>query len=118
METMEEQKIIEFNNLISNCQDSILIRDYVKILKNDGVLIGQNQMFKWLKMNEFIYRDTFLNQWLPYKKHIDNGLFKLTQSFHNTPYGKRSRNTIRITIVGQKYFYEKLKVIFCYKEVV
>jgi anti-repressor protein len=44
----------EFGNAVSNNAGGLLIRDYVKVLENDGVKIGQDKFFSWLHINNYI----------------------------------------------------------------
>lgn len=102
----------EFGNAVSNNAGGILIRDYVKILENDGIRIGQDKLFSWLHLNGYIYRQKgYKPQWIPYKQYIEQGLFRVKETpISNSQYGDWISITIRVTGKGQKYFYEKLKV--------
>lgn len=100
----------EFGNAIGNCQDAVLIRDYCKVIANAGIKIGQDRFFSWLHVNEYIYRDKALKQWMPYQKYVDMGLFKVKETRISTKeHGDMISYTVKITGKGQKYFYEKLK---------
>ena len=101
----------EFGNAVSNNAGGILIRDYVKILENDGIRIGQDKLFSWLHLNGYIYRQKgYKPQWIPYKQYIEQGLFRIKETpISNPQYGDWISITIRVTGKGQKYFYEKLK---------
>ncbi|MDD5065007.1 MAG: antA/AntB antirepressor family protein [Phycisphaerae bacterium] len=102
----------EFGMTVGSNKGGILVRDYVKLLANDGIKIGQDQFFSWLNLHGYIYKTKeYKPQWLPYKQYVkDQELFKITEipissEFH----GDFIKTTIRITGKGQKYFYEKLK---------
>lgn len=100
----------EFGNTIGNSKGTVLIRDYAKVLANDGIRIKQKELFEWLNKNRYIYRDKKSNDWLPYKPYIDQGLFKVTERTYSTNNsGDKIGYTTRITGKGQRYFYEKLK---------
>jgi anti-repressor protein len=101
----------EFGNAVSKNAGGILIRDYVKILENDGIKIGQDKLFSWLHLNGYIYRQKgYKPQWIPYKHYIEQGLFRVKETPISSPeYGDWISITIRVTGKGQKYFYEKLK---------
>lgn len=99
----------EFGNAVGNCQDSILIRDYVKILANDGIKIKQCELFAWL-LNKYIYKDKSTGDYLPYKEYVKQELFKVKETpFSTNTTGDKLSYTTKITGKGQKYFYEKLK---------
>ena len=101
----------EFGNAVSNNAGGILIRDYVKILENDGIRIGQDKLFSWLHLNGYIYRQKgHKPQWIPYKQYIEQELFRIKETPVSSPqYGDWISITMRVTGKGQKYFYEKLK---------
>jgi anti-repressor protein len=100
-----------FGNAVSNNAGGILVRDYVKILENDGIKIGQDKLFSWLHLNGYIYRQKgYKPQWIPYKQYIEQGLFRVKETPVSSPqYGDWISITMRVTGKGQKYFYEKLK---------
>jgi prophage antirepressor-like protein len=100
----------EFGNAVGNCQDAILIRDFSKVMANAGIKMGQDKFFSWLHVNGYIYRDKSLNQWMPYQKYVDMGLFKVKETaFSTNTRGDKISYTIKITGKGQRYFFEKLK---------
>lgn len=101
----------EFGNAVSNNAGGLLIRDYVKVLENDGIKIGQDKFFSWLHVNGYIYRQKgFKPQWIPYKQYVEQGLFRVKETPVSSPqHGDWISITIRVTGKGQKYFYEKLK---------
>ena len=101
----------EFGNAVSNNAGGILIRDYVKVLENDGIRIGQDRFFSWLHLNKYIYRQGgYKPQWIPYKQYVAQGLFRVKETPVSTPdHGDWISYTIRLTGKGQRYFYEKLK---------
>jgi len=103
----------EFGNAVSNNAGGILVRDYVKILENDGIKIGQDKLFSWLHLNGYIYRQKgYKPQWIPYKQYVEQGLFRVKETPVSSPqYGDWISITIRVTGKGQKYFYEKLKAV-------
>jgi anti-repressor protein len=101
----------EFGNAVGNCQDSILIRDFAKVLANASIRIGQAQLFSWLHANGYIYRDKGTNDWIAKQKYVDQGLFRIKETPYSTNTGgDRITITTKVTGKGQRYFYEKLKV--------
>lgn len=101
----------EFGMTVGSSKGSILIRDYVKILANGGIKIGQDKFFSWLHINGYIYRISgYKGQWMPYRRYVDQGLFKVKEMPISTnEHGDMIRYTVRITGKGQQYFYEKLR---------
>ena len=103
----------EFGNAVSNNQGGILIRDYVKVLENDGIKIGQDKFFSWLHLNGYIYRiKGYRDQWMVYKRFVEQGLFRVKETpVSSEKHGDWISYTLRVTGKGQRYFYEKLKQI-------
>jgi anti-repressor protein len=101
----------ELGNAVSNNAGGILVRDYVKVLANDGINTTQDKFFSWLHLKGYIYRQKgYKPQWIPYKQFVEQGLFRIKETPVSTPnHGDWLSITIRITGKGQKYFYEKLK---------
>lgn len=99
-----------FGTAIGNCSNAVLIRDYVKILAGANIKISQDKLFKWLHSKGYIYRDKGTDQWLTYKKYIDMGIFLVSQSRIKIPnFGEKQSFTLKITVIGQKFFYEELR---------
>lgn len=100
----------EFGNTVGNCKDGILVRDFSKVLANAGIKIGQDDLFRWLNKNKYIYRDKSSSEWRPQLRYVKQGLFKVRETVISTnTRGDIIKCTMRITGKGQKYFYEKLK---------
>ena len=101
----------EFGNAVSNNAGGILVRDYVKVLENDGIRIGQDKLFSWLHLKGYIYRvKGYKPQWIPYKQYVEQGLFRVKETPVSSPTsGDWIAYTLRVTGKGQRYFYEKLK---------
>lgn len=100
----------EFGNAVGNCQDAILVRDFAKVLANDGIKIGQDRLFSWLNVKKYIFRDKSSKDWRPYQTYVDQGLFRIKETKIGTnSHGEKIHFTTKITGKGQKYFYEKLK---------
>jgi anti-repressor protein len=100
----------EFGNAVSGCQDSILIRDFAKLLANAGITIGQDRLFSWLNIKGYIFRDRSSGDWRPKQVYVDQGLFRVKESRISTnSRGECLRFTTKITGKGQRYFFDKLK---------
>jgi len=100
----------EFGRAVSNCEDSVLIRDFAKLLANAGITIGQDRLFSWLNLKGYIYRDKSSGDWRPKQVYVDQGLFRVKESKISTnSRGECLRFTTKITGKGQRYFFDKLK---------
>jgi anti-repressor protein len=96
----DKPKVI-FADAVSTTKDTILIRDLAKILKGNGVDMGQNRLFKLLRQDGFLIKKD--NS--PTQKSMNLGLFELTETaiLHNSGETTISK-TPRVTGVGQLYF--------------
>jgi len=110
----------EFGNAVGNSKGSILVRDYVKILAKDGIKIGQDQFFEWLRANKYIYKiKGYKSQWSATKSSIDLGVLEMIERpFSSNESGDFIAYTVKITGHGQRYFYKQLKKSTFKKEVV
>ena len=108
--TIEEQrpKVI-FANAVSASHTSILVGDFAKLMRQNGLNFGQNRMFAWLRENGYLISRKG-NSWnMPTQKSMDLGLFEIKETTINHSDGHISINkTPKITGKGQLYFADKL----------
>lgn len=108
--TIEEQrpKVI-FANAVSASHTSILVGDFAKLMRQNGLNFGQNRMFAWLRENGYLISRKG-NSWnMPTQKVMDLGLFEIKETTINHSDGHISINkTPKITGKGQLYFADKL----------
>lgn len=115
----KERKILEltpaadFGNTVGSSSDSMLIRDYVKVLSKGGIKIPQDKFFTWLYKNRYIYRTKESKpQWKAYSQFTDlgTGIIEMVERPYSTnSHGDKIGFTVKITGKGQKYFFEKLR---------
>lgn len=105
LEKIEEDKpLVDFAETISKTSDSISIGDFAKLIKDEGVKLGRNKLFEWLRDNKYLMKDN-----KPYQKYIDNGYFEIIEYSYNTPYGSKFGIKTLITGIGQIKIIEKLR---------
>ena len=98
-----------FANAVSASQTSILIGDFAKLLRQNGLDIGQNRLFIWLRENGFLINRKGDSWNMPTQRSMDRGLFEIKERTHHEPNGTiRISKTTKITGKGQVYFMEKL----------
>lgn len=85
--------------------DSILIGDLAKILCQNGLDIGQNRLFSWLRLNGYLCRRRGESYNLPTQKAMEMGLFEVKETtvIHNSGLTKVMK-TPKVTGLGQQYF--------------
>lgn len=85
--------------------DSILIGDLAKILCQNGLDIGQNRLFSWLRLNGYLCRRRGESYNLPTQKAMEMGLFEVKETtvIHNSGLTKVMK-TPKVTGLEQQYF--------------
>ena len=97
-----------FADAVSASKSSCLIGELAKILKQNGIDIGQNKLFQWLRSNGYLIsrRGESWNQ--PTQKSVQLGLFELKKTNINHADGHTTVNTTtKVTGKGQQYFINK-----------
>lgn len=108
--TIEEQrpKVI-FANAVSASRTSILVGEFAKFMRQNGVNLGQNRMFAWLRENGYLINRQGSDRNMPTQKSMELGLFEIKETTINHSDGHISINkTPKITGKGQLYFADKL----------
>ena len=118
IEEQEERKALEnenkamkpkarFAEAVGASEESILIGQLAKIIKQNGVDIGQNRLFQWMRDNDYLIKNgTRYNQ--PTQKAMELGLFEVKERTVNNPDGSvRITFTTKVTGKGQVYFVNK-----------
>ena len=100
----EDKPLVNFAETISKTSDSISIGDFAKLIKDEGIKLGRNKLFEWLRDNKYLMKDN-----KPYQKYIDNGYFEIIEYSYNTPYGSKFGIKTLITGIGQIKIIEKLR---------
>ena len=94
-----------FADAVEASHTSILVGELAKLIRQNGVNIGQNRLFKWMPENGFIMR----NQNIPTQRSMDMGLMEIKERTINNPDGTvRITRTIMVTGKGQTYFVNRL----------
>ena len=102
----DKPKVI-FADSVSAAKSSILIGDLAKILKQNGINIGQNRLFEWFRQNGFLIKSGSSKN-MPTQKAAEMGLFEVKVSTVNNPDGSiRETKTTKVTGKGQVYFVNK-----------
>lgn len=96
-----------FADAVSTSTTSILVGQLAKILKQNGIEIGQNRLFRWLRNHGYLgKRGESYNR--PTQKGMSLGLFEVKERTVNNPDGSvRVTLTTKVTGKGQQYFINK-----------
>ena len=108
--TIEEQKPkVIFANAVSASHTSILVGEFAKLMRQNGVNMGQNRMFVWLRENGYLINRKGSDKNMPTQKSMELGLFEIKETTIYHSDGHISINkTPKITGKGQLYFADKL----------
>ena len=107
--TIEQQKPkVLFANAVETSESSVLVGELAKILRQNGIDIGQNRLFRWLRENGYLCKQRGENYNLPTQYSMDLGLFEIKKRTINNPDGSvRVTRTPKVTGKGQIYFVNK-----------
>ena len=112
---VEQQLIIEaqkpkvlFADAIQASETTILIGEFAKILKQNGVDVGQKRLFEWLRENGYLIKRKGSDYNSPTQRSMELGLFEIKETpiHHNSGEIYISRTT-KMTGKGQAYFINK-----------
>jgi len=103
-EKVEEQapKVV-FADAIVGSKSSCLIGELAKILQQNGIDMGQNRLFRWLRSNHYLgSHGEFYN--LPNQRYVEQGLFEIKKNTHSENGVMVTTSTTKVTGKGQQYF--------------
>ena len=96
-----------FADAVSTSKTTVLIGDLAKILKGNGVEIGQKRLFRWLRENGYLMKTTDSYN-MPTQRAMEMKLFEVKESTSVNPDGSiRVNKTPKVTGKGQQYFINK-----------
>jgi anti-repressor protein len=94
-----------FADSVAASHTSILIFDLAKILKQNGVDIGGNRLFDWMRKNGYLVRRKGSDYNMPTQRSMEMGLFEVKETSVSHSDGHISVNkTPKVTGKGQQYF--------------
>ena len=92
-----------FADKVSASETSIHVRDLAKLIAQNGISIGQNRMFAWLRDNKYLMYNN-----MPYQEYIERGYFEVKENAIEMPDGRvKLTGTVKVTGRGQIYFINK-----------
>jgi len=117
---IEEQKPkVLFANAVMASKTSILVGELAKILRQNGIDIGQNRLFKWLRDNGYLIKRSGTDYNMPTQYSMDLGLFEVKETTITHSDGHISiSKTPKVTGKGQLYFINKFKEMMDSREVI
>jgi len=90
-----------FADCVAQAETDILIGELAKLLKQNGMEVGQNRLFERLRKEGFIMK----NSTMPTQRAMEMGLFRVIERSITQPNGTtRITQTTKVTGKGQQYF--------------
>ena len=93
-------------NAVAGATESVPIGTFAKVLAQNGVDIGQNRLFGWLREHGYLI-DHGRRHNAPTQRAIDLGVLEVRESIISTNHGNKPRFTPLVTGKGQQYFTNK-----------
>lgn len=98
-----------FADAVSVSGSAILIGDLAKILRQNGVEMGPNRLFQWLRENGYLIKQKGSSYNMPTQKSMELGLFKIKETCVTHSDGHTTLNrTPKVTGKGQVYLLNKI----------
>lgn len=97
-----------FADAVSASNHSILIGDLAKMIKQNGVDIGQQRLFEWIRYNGYLIKRKGADWNSPTQRSMDIGLFEIKETaIHHSDGHVTLNKTTKVTGKGQQYFINK-----------
>lgn len=103
---LEEQKPkVLFADAVNASHTSILVGDLAKLLRQNGLDIGQNRLFEKLRQEGYLIKQKGESYNMPTQRSMDMKLFEVKESTFTNPDGSTHiTKTSKVTGKGQIYF--------------
>ncbi|HDK2963556.1 TPA: phage antirepressor KilAC domain-containing protein [Staphylococcus aureus] len=103
----DKPKIV-FADAVATTKTSILVGELAKIIKQNGVNIGQRRLFEWLRQNGFLIKRKGVDYNMPTQYSMERELFEIKETSITHSDGHTSiSKTPKVTGKGQQYFVNK-----------
>ena len=104
----EDRPKVTFANAVATSKTNILIGELAKILKQNGVDIGEKRLFHWLRENGYLIKRRGIDYNAPTQESMNRGLFEVKETVVTHVHGDTTiHKTTRVTGRGQQYFINK-----------
>lgn len=97
-----------FADAVSVSKTTILVSELAKILRQNGVNIGANRLFSWMRENGYLISRKGTDWNMPTQRSMELGLFNIKETTitHSDGHTTISKTT-KVTGKGQQYFINK-----------
>lgn len=106
---VEQQPKVIFADAVSTSHTSILVGELAKLIKQNGVDIGQGRLFQWLRDNGYLIKRKGTDYNMPTQKSMDLEIIEIKERTVMDPGNGTTRitKTPKVTGKGQQYFINK-----------
>lgn len=96
-----------FADAVSAADGTCLVGELAKMLRQNGVEVGQNRLFEWLRSDGYLGR--FGSNWnVPTQRAMELGLFRIKETaVHKADGSVTISRTPKVTGKGQTYFFTR-----------
>ncbi|MFC2422739.1 MAG: phage antirepressor [Fusobacterium polymorphum] len=101
----EDKPKVLFAEAVSIAKNTILVREMAKLIKQNGIDMGEKRLFIWLRENGYLIKKIGTDYNMPTQRSMDLGLFEIKESpvLHSSGEIEISK-TPKVTGKGQQYF--------------
>ena len=97
-----------FADAVSTSDTCILIGELAKIIKQNGIDIGQNRLFTWMRNKGYLISRKGTDYNMPTQRAVKMGLFEIKETvIAHSDGSTRISKTVKVTGRGQQYFINK-----------
>lgn len=110
-EARENEPKVFFAEGVSRSSTCLTVGEMSKILRQNGVNVGQNRLFDWLRRDGYLMRKQGTQNNVPTQRAMEMGLFRVKETVITHSDGKTSVSvTPLVTGKGQLHFMERYRV--------
>lgn len=95
---------VAFADAVEGSYSTILVRDLAKILRQNGVEVGEKRLFERLRNSGYLIRQPGRSYNLPTQRALEAGLFEVKETPITHTTGTQTHLTPLVTGKGQRYF--------------
>ena len=107
----QDKPFTNFAKSIAHSSDAITFGEFAKLLNNNGIRIGRNRLFDWMRRHGYLIKSGREKN-KPKQQYVEQGLFQVKENVVHAVDQDFIRTTTLITGKGQLYFLDLLKQTF------
>lgn len=107
----QDKPFTNFAKSIAHSSDAITFGEFAKLLNNNGIRIGRNRLFDWMRRHGYLIKSGREKN-KPKQQYVEQGLFQVKENVVHAVDQDFIRTTTLITGKGQLYFLELLRKSF------